>query len=128
VTIKVCLPVILPINVLSEQSAFLTFGFCDVLILSGTETGQQVGAILSIFAPKKAIVADFTNVDPTVFTTAELAKFAHEHDLILLKIDGAAHPALETHNFTVRMLHSHWHQSSFAAHRRSESSGQIVQH
>jgi hypothetical protein len=111
VTLKFCLPAILPINVVSERSGFLTFGFYDSPILSATETGERVSAILSVIAAKKVTVAEFTNVDQTVFTTAEIAKFAAEYDLILLKMDGPADPALETQNFTLRVLQSHWSRS-----------------
>jgi hypothetical protein len=104
------LPVVVPIAVRSSESDQITFGFYDTPCMTANETFQLVRVLLTVISRKDLFVVEFTNVDRTAFTSQEIAEFAEDYDLVLLKCDGEADEELDVQNFTLKILKTQWNR------------------
>jgi hypothetical protein len=104
ITLRFALPATVPISVRTVGAGKLEFGFYDTPVMTVDETLDRVDRILKLIAAKEMYVVEFTNVDSQSFTNAEIASFADEYEVVLLKSDGALDRELETQNFTLRVL------------------------
>jgi hypothetical protein len=72
--------------------------------MSVNETCDRVDQILKMLARREMYVVEYANVDTQSFTNAEVAAFAEDYEIVVLKSDGALDREMETQNFTLRVL------------------------
>jgi hypothetical protein len=115
--LKFQIPVVVPFFVSSEGRQ-MTFGFVDTPVLRASEAEQIVKWLLNKLWSRRLFVVKMESIDARSIGFNEIDDLAMNWDVRVLAEFGPMNAELETQDFTLFIIKSHWDEEVDAAVRR----------